>query len=183
LTKFVANEVMRQMEPGQAYWSLVETVWMPLNRSWDDGPEEFVRLFRSIPPEIGHLYAGHWCQSEVCNGGLRQFFCNSTGILAPEAVDGFEAIGLKALANVLSEAIKYFGETYPRGRDVRLQHLPRAFEVPREECDPFAEFDEQFDELLDEGLDGDDDSSRWERAADEYATKYRTELGAAGQQL
>ncbi|WP_369973953.1 DUF4375 domain-containing protein [Polaromonas sp. SP1] len=31
-----------------------------------------------------HLFAVHWCQSEICNGGFMQFFANSTGVLAPE---------------------------------------------------------------------------------------------------
>ena len=67
-------------------WSLVEPIWLPLNRSWDDA-EEFVRRFRGVRPEAGHLYAAHWCQSEVCNGGFDQFFSNTTGLLAPEALE------------------------------------------------------------------------------------------------
>ena len=94
-----------------SYWSLVEPVWLPLNRSWDDGPEEFVRRFRSIRPEIAHLYAAHWCQSEVCNGGLHQFFSNTTGLLAPEALEGFRAIGASEWAEILAEAMKVFHDT------------------------------------------------------------------------
>jgi hypothetical protein len=50
------------------------------------------------------LYAAHWCISNVDNGGLLQFFWNSTGILAPEAREGFTIAGLKDLARVLEEA-------------------------------------------------------------------------------
>lgn len=127
------------------YWTLVEPVWLPLNRSWDDGPDEFVRLFRAIRTEIGHLYAGHWCQSEVCNGGLHQFFFNTTGLVAPEAVDGFRAIGATMWAEVLAEAMEMFGSPYPRVREVRLQflpmHQPRRHSLSRLD-DRFYEWDD-----------------------------------------
>lgn len=75
------------------YGTLVEPVLLPLDQSWYEGPEEFVRQFRRVRPEVGHLYAAHWCQSEVRNGGFHQFFSNTTGLLAPEALEGFRAIG------------------------------------------------------------------------------------------
>jgi Domain of unknown function (DUF4375) len=140
------------------YWTLVGPVWLPLNRSWDDGPDEFVRLFRSIRPEIGHLYAGHWCQSEVCNGGLHQFFSNTTGLLAPEAVDGFRAIGASVWADILAEAMEMFGSPYPRVREVRERFLPIHQPRPHEEWDPLSRFDDRF-------YDWDD----WERVANVYA--------------
>jgi hypothetical protein len=140
------------------YWALVEPVWLPLNQSWDEGPDEFVGLFRSIRPEIGHLYAGHWCQSEVCNGGLLQFFSNTTGLLAPEAVDGFRAIGATVWAEVLAEAMELFGNPYPRVREVRQQFLPVHQPRPHEEWDPLHRLDERF-------FDWDD----WEGIANVYA--------------
>ncbi|MBE0544817.1 MAG: DUF4375 domain-containing protein [Verrucomicrobia bacterium] len=44
------------------------------------------------------ILAVHWTMSEVVNGGLKQYFGNSTGILAPEAVAGFQRIGKPELA-------------------------------------------------------------------------------------
>jgi hypothetical protein len=134
---------------GAEYWSLVEPVWHLLNRSWDDGPDEFIRLFRSIRPEIGHLYAAHWCQSEVCNGGLHQFFSNTTGLLAPEALEGFRAIGAADWASILVEAMQHFGTPYPRDRDDREEFLPARQRRPREEWDPFCRLDERFYEWAD----------------------------------
>src|ERR1700722_15197167 len=104
---------MADMERAEVgYWSLIEPVWFPLNSSWDDGCEEFLRQFRAVRPEVGNLYAAHWCQSEVCNGGLHQFFSNTTGLLAPEALEGFRAIGLTDCAEILAEAMKFFGSPY-----------------------------------------------------------------------
>src|SRR5262249_28683463 len=112
------------------YWTLIEPIWLPLNHSWDD-PEKFIRKYRRVPPAAGHLYAAHWCQSEVRNGGFHQFFSNTTGLLAPEALEGFRAIGMTAWAEILAEAMKHFGKTYPRGRDNREESLPIRQRGPR----------------------------------------------------
>jgi hypothetical protein len=69
-----------------SYWDLVEPVWDEINIY--DGPDVFLETFQKVPLKIGYLYAVHFCQSEVCNGGFGQFFFNSTGVLAPEAVRG-----------------------------------------------------------------------------------------------
>src|SRR5262249_40500524 len=104
-----------------------------------------------------HLFASHWCQSEVRNGGFHQFFSNSTGILAPEAAAGFRAIGLEACASLLEEAMKHFGSPYPREREVRSENLER------DERDPFGPVDDRFlDAIADEG---------YERAADDFASR------------
>jgi hypothetical protein len=143
------------------YWSLVEPIWLPLNRSWDDGPEEFVRRFRSVGPETGHLYAAHWCQSEICNGGLHQFFSNTTGLMAPEALDGFRAIGAADWAEILAEAMNFFGKPYPRERDDRQKLLPVRQRLATEKWDPFYELDLRFYEW----------AANWEDAANAYAER------------
>jgi len=150
-------------EPGSYYWSLVETVWLPLNQSWNDGPDKFLRQFRAVPPKVGHLYAAHWCQSEACNGGLDQFFSNSTGLLVPDALDGFRAIGLTEWSVILAEAMCFFGEPYPRERADRRKLLSAWHGRKRGERDPFSALDDRFFAWLRAEPD------RWERAADQYA--------------
>ena len=87
---------------------MIEPIWDQLNEAWDSGPEEFLRRFTSIRSGARHLYAAHWCISEVENGGLLQFFWNGTGILAPEARESFAVVGLSGLAGVLEDAMNYF---------------------------------------------------------------------------
>ena len=142
------------------YWKLVEPVWLPLNRCWDD-PIKFVRKFRRVRSEVGHLYAGHWCQCEVRNGGFHQFFSNTTGILAPEALEGFRAIGVVEWAEILADAMKCFGTPYPRDRDDREAFLPMRQRRLREEWDPFYQLDIRFYES----------EIDWEYAANVYADK------------
>ena len=69
------------------------------------------------------ILAVHWTMSEVVNGGLEQYFSNSTGILAPEAVLGFQRIGKPQLAAALQKAMALLGEPFPRERKEREARL------------------------------------------------------------
>jgi hypothetical protein len=152
-----------EQRAGGGYWSLVEPVWRSI--SIYDGPATFLRQFRTVRPEVGHLFAAHWCQSEVCNGGLHQFFSNSTGVLAPEALEAFRAMGLAEWADILAEAMRFFGSPYPRERADRQDLLAERGGRRRKEWDPFCALDERFFDWLHDEPDG------WERAADAYAKR------------
>ncbi|MFN0197341.1 MAG: DUF4375 domain-containing protein [Planctomycetaceae bacterium] len=148
---------------GHLYWSLIEPYWLTLNETWDLGSSSFLAQLRKVPLKVRHVYSAHWCQSEVFNGGLYQFFFNTTGLLAPDALDGFRGIGLQEWSEVLDEAMRYFGTPYPRERKLRLVKLPEARSRNREDWDPFLALDERFNKWADEEHD------RWELAADSYA--------------
>lgn len=105
----------------RGYWDLVEPYWETINIY--DGPSVFNATFAEAPLAAGLLCAAHWCDSEVCNGGFRQFFENSTGVLAPEALRGFEAIGQEKIAGLVRQAIELLGPWYPRDRTERTQKL------------------------------------------------------------
>src|SRR5579862_1429764 len=69
-----------------------------------------------------------FCQQETCNGGFKQFFSNSTAVLAPEAVEGFAAIGQVRVASTLGQALILLGSVNIRQRKDRqaaLALLPR----------------------------------------------------------
>ena len=86
-------------------------------------PDIFLTQFNSAPVAARSLFAAHWCQSEVRNGGLHQFFSNSTGILAPEAIAAYQMIGMPKLASVIEAAARWFGSDYPRRREIREELL------------------------------------------------------------
>lgn len=70
------------------------------------------------------LVAAHWLLAEVDNGGLMQFFLNSSGHVAPEAVAAFRRIGFPEAAGAVAAAMAVFGPEYPldctiRGRVLR----------------------------------------------------------------
>ena len=151
--------------PGQAYWGLVEPIWKAI--SIYDGPAKFISQFRAVPLPAGLLYAAHWCQSEVRNGGFHQFFYNSTGVLAPEALTAFESIGLHEWATILTEAMRLFGTPYPRERVDRIQKLAA---VPRErEKRAFQDLDLKFYDWLHA------EKHRFEHAADKFAQEHESE--------
>jgi len=153
-------------EESNSYWSAISPYWFSLNESWDHGPSAFIAESQSVPPPILDLYAAHWFQSEVNNGGLHQFFFNSTGILAPEAASALKAIGLREWSAVLLEAMQYFGEPYPRERMSRIHMLPKMVGQSRDAWDPFLALDERFFGCADS------ERNVWESAFDEYALQF-----------
>jgi hypothetical protein len=157
---------------GDKYWQFIEPIWNEV--SIYDRAEVFLTQFREIRPEQGHLLAAHWCQSEVNNGGLHQFFYNPTGVLAPEAVIGFRAIELEACATVLEEAMSFFGDPYPRDQEERIKALDQVSGESEEIWNPFYHLDDKFFD----GLGYED--SKFLSAADEYAVRVGREQKVNG---
>ena len=138
------------------YWKLVEPVWDQIDIY--QGPSVFLETFgnASIPSRL--LFAAHFCHSEICNGGFRQFFWNSTGVLGPEAVEGLEAIGMPQLAGVVKDAMAIFGKNYLRDRELRKRHLESL------DDSIFRDFDRLFYKLIRTEAGG------FEEAANRYAS-------------
>jgi hypothetical protein len=117
------NSQEQKSDPGNLYWSLVEPVWDEIEIY--QGPDEFVRTFAAVPRHAGLLFAAHFSQSEICNGGFAQFFSNSTGVLAPEAIEAFKTIGQDFIAEIIREACSLFGDPFPRDRSLRQGKLEK----------------------------------------------------------
>ncbi len=149
------------MKPGDAYWQTVSQVWDEI--SIYDGEAIFLAQFSKANSKQQHLFAAHWCQSEIRNGGFHQFFWNSTGILAPEAALAFRAIGMPNTAALIEKAMLFFGSVYPRDRDKRITVLDDHATRNPLNADPFYEMDDEFFKFLGE------ESGGFERAADRYA--------------
>jgi hypothetical protein len=149
------------MEPGELYWTMVEPHWERV--SIYNGGQIFLREYALTPEAARNLLSAHWCQSEVCNGGLHQFFSNSTGVLAPEAAAGYEAIGMPGLGSVVRRAIEFFGPRFPREEEERRRALDSYGLTHPLAWDPFGKLNEEFFELLE------NEGGGWAYAADEYA--------------
>jgi Domain of unknown function (DUF4375) len=107
-----------------------ELVTRVIGRAYDyvniyDGLRELEQTLEPLTPGQRHLVAIHWCIAEVCNGGLDQFFSNPTGILAPEALQGFHAVGADDYAELLSRAARevFSGGSVPRDWNARTEAL------------------------------------------------------------
>ncbi len=100
-----------------SYWRLLRPYWTKINIY--EGPERFHNDLENAPAYIRTLFATHWLYSEFLNGGFGQFFDNSTGVLAPEASEGFDQLGMPLAAAFVRSRMLLFGESYPRDRGVR----------------------------------------------------------------
>ncbi|MDP1663309.1 MAG: DUF4375 domain-containing protein [Phycisphaerales bacterium] len=101
--------------------------WPQVQQAFDDAsiyaaPEEWLTGLARHPRNTGLLLAVHWLAAEVDNGGLIQFFDNSTGVVAPEAVEGLAAIGMPESAAEVSAAMARLPHPYPRDQSQRLAH-------------------------------------------------------------
>jgi Domain of unknown function (DUF4375) len=145
-------------------WSVIEPFWDSVGIY--DGPVIFQRDFETLPLPVRHLLAVHWCDSEVCNGGFHQIFSNSTGVLAPDALQGYRAIGLEECAQLVERSMSLFGEEYPRDRQERQSSMCKL-ERPgdrREEWDPFNDLDDSYYDAR--------DRANFEEALDEFARRH-----------
>ena len=92
------------------------------------GADAFLKSYSGAEQPAGKLYAAHFAQSEICNGGFKQLFRNSTGVLSPEAVQGFQLIGMPRTAELLVAAMRTLGNPYPRDRKERQTRLETVSE-------------------------------------------------------
>jgi hypothetical protein len=129
-----------------SYWDLVEPIWDEV--SIYDGPEAFLEQFSAHGEAASLLLAAHWCQSEVCNGGFFQFFGNSAGVLAPEAVRAFRKLDMPQTAKVVEEAMFLLGADYPRERIQRGLALASIKVSYGAAGEPFLNFDNEFFDLI-----------------------------------
>ena len=114
------------------------------------------------PRDIQMLEATGYGISDIENGGLHQFFGNSTGAFAPEMVEWFERAGLPQAAVLLKQAMAKFGEPYPRSQQARQKFLDSIPWESREKSDPFRDLDGPFyDAVHEEGRDFDTLADRW----------------------
>ncbi len=92
---------------------------------WESTPtykgEEMYRenLLKFSKPQQ-YVYAVWWFLSEVNNGGLYQFFANTTGIVWEDALNGLKDIGLIEIHQILKESIDRFGGTPNKNCMIRL---------------------------------------------------------------
>ena len=136
------------------YWSRVEPYW---DDCPTDDPAEYLLFYDSMPKVSRDLLTTHWVCSEISNGGFHQLFTNPTGVLVPEAISGFESMGLDEVGAILREASSFFGNDYPREQGTRIQALDRYAARSRnpDAWNPFEQLDERFYSAL-EAEDGAD---------------------------
>ncbi|HEV8190608.1 MAG TPA: DUF4375 domain-containing protein [Ktedonobacterales bacterium] len=91
------------------------------------GPGEYEASLAAFTPSQRRLFAIWWYRAEVNNGGHDQFYYNPTGIVWPDALAGFELLGLEEFAMTLRESARRLGGDPPLERAVDLDAAMLAF--------------------------------------------------------
>ncbi len=124
---------------------IIDEMWFELKTPYEPDP----RLAELTPGQRA-LYALRWTVWEVSNGGFHQYFWNSTGYLAPEAIEGAELLGAQRYAEVIRHAAAIFPD------EATLRDIDRRQEILDGDGDDgpltkrLAELDEAFYRLLDD---------------------------------
>lgn len=134
------------------YYDLIKRLSPNVDDCWAD-EEKFSPENAMGPDGLKFLFAAMYAETDICNGGLHQFFGNPTGRLAPEAIEGFRLIGMADAGAVIAKAMKFFGTSYPRNqveRNKALEAVPGFPDADRKVWDPFTALDQEFYAALNE---------------------------------
>jgi hypothetical protein len=107
-----------------------DLVWHAIELVWDaatiyEGRQRLETGLSFATERQRHVYAIWWTISEVRNGGFHQYFSNPTGIVAPIALAGVQALGETATANAIADACKVFDGGEITDHEYRLAVLDR----------------------------------------------------------
>ena len=87
---------------------VVIPMWERVDMHLGKDPAQVQDILSGLSVGERAIHAVHRCAGEVANGGFWQYFGNSTGILAYEAVRGFQLVGALEYAELLEKAIARF---------------------------------------------------------------------------
>jgi len=109
---------------------------------------DIVARLSALPIERRTLLAMEFFNTEFSNGGVHQFFLNSSGAVAPEVYEAFLELGLERQAAIYKRGLDMFGSKYPRDTQMRRdKHFDHR---------DWSDWDKQLSALTDEfyALDG-----------------------------
>jgi Domain of unknown function (DUF4375) len=132
------------MDEEDIIWAVIEPMWDDLQLDEDEDRELMASMTRG---QRGFI-AIDWLSKEVYNGGIDQFFRNSTGVLAHEARDGFQMLGSQRYVKLLDTVFALFpGNHIPKSREQRQATLKAIRGDTRKRA--FDQFDQTFYKLMD----------------------------------
>src|SRR5262245_48687057 len=97
----LTEEILRSIPDAQLEQAIFDYASLKIG----DNYNRELTVVRSLAPGVQALYATWLIEAEVNNGGFNQFFWNSSGAFAEDAVTGFELFGLSDLAALTRDAI------------------------------------------------------------------------------
>jgi len=106
------------MDDYEFFWAIIEPIW-PDNSVID----ELEHISQGTPGQRA-IYATTLFMREVDNGGLEQFFLNSSGLYSKEVLIGFQLLGMNEHAEIIKRSFNFFpnGEV-PLDSEERQEYL------------------------------------------------------------
>ena len=92
------------------------------------------------PGPVRHLWALELLGMELVNGGIHQYFFNSSGDLWPDAMEGLEQAGYARSAAAFKKTVAVFGKEGPStNRMIRFKQLDRLSKSKEAELNQFGD--------------------------------------------
>jgi len=110
--------------PDEELWSILFHALIPRVTGTRD--DEYA-VVKSWTKGLQMVWATQLVDDEVNNGGFNQYFFNSSGQFAMEAIEGFELIGAHERAALVSRAVDQLFRDAPRLRQFYEQRTMEAF--------------------------------------------------------
>jgi hypothetical protein len=101
----ISKASIEGMTEAEYFWALIEPLWP------DASVEDELNRISYATPGQRALYVTTLFLREVDNGGLEQFFYNSSSIYSKEVLKGFKLLGMNDHYEILKKALTAF----PRG--------------------------------------------------------------------
>jgi hypothetical protein len=89
----------------------------------DARPDVYLQQIQTLHPALRNLFAVRCVSHEVAGDGFWYLFEAGSGVVVPEAILGFRALGMENTANALAQAAAKLGDVYPRGSSLRERRL------------------------------------------------------------
>lgn len=135
----------RKLDEDERLGWLIETL---IQRS-DFRGDDALRRVAAIPNPYRALYLAAYAEFEIYNGGVSQYFTNSSGQLAPAAIETFETIGLPKQAAVIAKGVAMFPEPFPSDPGAYTSYVPGAGKsVDREPDEDDRRWSKEWDRKL-----------------------------------
>lgn len=101
---------------------LVGLIWECADLTWWS-PEEAKAALDPLPQPVREIYVLNMFLGEAYNGGVHQFFSNSSGALVPEAAAIFDKYDYDAFAEGLRDGMAVFEGDYPVDTQARRTQM------------------------------------------------------------
>ena len=147
----VSVDTLDEADDADLTWRVIAPAYEAVSLS--EGPEALARDLTSLTPGQRALLAMHWCVAETLNGGFDQFFTNPSGLLADEALIGFQRLGVPEITSILRAAREILAARPPEA-DTNAADFDEATEADRFDAylERYEPLEHEFHAILDGAL-------------------------------